>query len=59
MASSNTFRFFFSGIKELRMVLISSSFDSRRGFTVLGSGAAPEEEDLSEEGMISSCEQAQ
>lgn len=41
------------------MVLISSSFDSRSGFTALGSGAAPEEEDLSEEGMISSCKQAQ
>ena len=57
IASSNTFRFFFSGTSAARTVLISSSFDSRSGLTALGRGAAPDVVDRSEDGTISNVNQ--
>ena len=53
IASSNTLRFFFSGITAASTVFTSSSFDSKRGLTALGRGAAPDDDDRSEEGTIS------
>jgi hypothetical protein len=53
IASSRTFRFFFSGTRQLRIPLISSTCASRRGLTAAGRGAAPDDEDRSDEGMIS------
>jgi len=53
IASSKIFRFFFSGTRLASTDLISSNLDSRRGLIDFGSGAAPDDEDLSEEGTIS------
>lgn len=53
IASSNTLRFFLSGSRAARIVLISSSFDSKRGLIALDNGAAPDDDDRSDEGTIS------
>ena len=53
IASSSTFRFFFSGIRAARTSFISSSFKSRSGLTALGRGAAPDDVERSDDGTIS------
>lgn len=53
IASSNMFRFFFSGTSAFRIDFISSNFDSRSGLIAFGRGAAPDDEDLSDDGTIS------
>jgi len=59
MASSRIFRFFFSGTRPASTDLISSNLDSRRGLMDFGSGAAPDDDDRSEDGTISIISKSQ